>query len=100
MPLNLSNPIVETRTINKIEITGQYFDMEQGEVRLEYMTFLDDGTPHQRDSITISGQEMLDRFQLVNDRVSAQATVNVHEAIKQINFETIVEKTGFTGVIE
>ena len=100
MPLNLANPVVQTQTINKIEITGQYFDMENGRVTLEYITFLDDGTPYQRDSITVEGQEMLDGFQSVNDKVTAQTTIDVHAAIKEFNFETIIAKTGFTGTIE
>ena len=100
MPLNLSNPIIETKTIDKIEVTGQDFDMERMSVTLHYMTYLSDGTPHQRSTITLTDNDMLAKFAEVNAKIEQQETIDVHQAIKEVNFETIQSVTGFTGSIE
>ena len=100
MPLNLSNPVVETKTIDKIEVTGQNFDMENMIVTLHYMTFLNDGTPYQRNRIMLEGADMLAKFAEVNAKLEQQEAIDVHQAIKEVNFETIQSMTGFTGTIE
>lgn len=48
---------VITNTISDVEITGIVEDFAQEKVEIHYMVFLSDGTPYQRNHLTIDNSE-------------------------------------------
>ena len=55
---NLNAPIIETTTVNQVQLTGFVDNREEGRVEIDYMTLLEDGTPYKRDTLVIQGDDI------------------------------------------
>ena len=62
MAILLNTPIIETRTVASVQITGFYMNYENPEMRSEYMLLLDDGTPYQRGSASTNNLLEIEGF--------------------------------------
>ena len=52
MAIALNETITETKVVSQVQITGFSINYENLELKSDYMTLLEDGTPHQRGSAT------------------------------------------------
>ena len=57
MAEQLAVSVVETKTVSQVQITGFNINYEDTSMEVQYMTLLDDNTPHQRGSIRINEAE-------------------------------------------
>jgi hypothetical protein len=79
----LNTPQVITKTVTDLEITSVVHNFEEGSLEVHYMTYLDDGTPHMRDSSRLDDETSIAAMYASID-ASVLTGKSVREAIDEI----------------
>ena len=75
MAQNLNTPKVTTLTVKSVEITGIFVDYENNRTIIQYITFLENGSPFQRGVLEEEGTTILNNtavYARVIDKIEAE----------------------------
>ena len=92
MPLTLSTPETETKTVNTIVITDFNNSLERTVLEICYIKLLEDGTPFQRGSVTFNTVEEIQALYAELDVIIATGKT-FEEASKELLYSKIATGT-------
>ena len=95
MAVAIPTPIVETKTVAQVQITGFRMNYENLEMVSEYMLLLDDGTPYQRGSAsTTDPVEIQGFYDEVEALIRADVNMDMDTATGQVAYAFVLGKLG------
>lgn len=95
MAVALNTPIVETKTVAQVQITGFSIDYENLSMTSSYMTLLDDNTPYQRGQATTSDPSEIQGFMdSVEALLRADINKNMDTATAEVAYSFVLSRFG------
>lgn len=93
MAVALNTQVVETKVVASVQITGFSINYENLEMKSEYMTLLEDGTPFQRGSATSTDAT---RISALMDEIEAKvlAGTTMEVASSEVAYSFVLEHLG------
>jgi len=85
----LNNPLVETKTIDKVQITRIDNNIEEGYIEISYLTLYDNNTPAQRGIVGVKGYDAVKALYTETDILIATGKT-FEEASTEILYAKVV----------